>query len=265
VRLHDVTVVTGPGVRADFDEVYARHFAPMVRLAYVTTGSVPAAEDVAQEVFVALLHRPDVLEPGAWLRRAVVSRCTSWVRRRRLERRHAEPQAPLLVGLDRYRLAGQAAWSPDGSRLAFHPLAPDDPGSPHARWWPQRLAVLPLTADAPAAGAPAGGGPREVPGHTVHGLLGWRGDEAVLVHDGRAIAELPLAGGAGTPLATLRPGDDHFVSDVQVAPGLVAQLRTAPLGTDRGPWPWWRRVAALLAAAAALGVGLLLRRRTRAR
>ncbi len=105
VRLHDVTVVTGAAVRADFDEVYARHFAAMVRLAYVTTGSVPAAEDVAQEVFVALLHRPDVAEPAAWLRRAVVSRCTSWVRRRRLERRHAEQHPPPVPPLGADALA----------------------------------------------------------------------------------------------------------------------------------------------------------------
>jgi len=89
VRLWGMTVVSGRAVRDDFDAVYAEHFAPMVRLAYVTTGSVPAAEDVVQEVFVAFLARADVRDPGAWLRRAVISRCTSWVRRRRLERRHA--------------------------------------------------------------------------------------------------------------------------------------------------------------------------------
>ncbi|MGN9909770.1 SigE family RNA polymerase sigma factor [Phytohabitans sp. LJ34] len=100
VRLCDVTVLSGSAVRDDFDAVYSEHFAPMVRLAYVTTGSLPAAEDIVQEVFVALLARADVREPGAWLRRAVISRCTSWVRRLRLERRHSvhgrpEPVTPL--------------------------------------------------------------------------------------------------------------------------------------------------------------------------
>jgi len=60
-----VTLVSVPDVRDDFDQVYAEHLAPMIRLAYVTTGSVPAAEDVVQEVFVALLGRPDVRDPGA--------------------------------------------------------------------------------------------------------------------------------------------------------------------------------------------------------
>ncbi|MGA8114609.1 MAG: sigma-70 family RNA polymerase sigma factor [Actinocatenispora sp.] len=73
----------------DFDDVYARQYAVMVRLAYVTTGSLPAAEDVVQEAFLELYRRwADVHEPGAYVRRAVVSRCTSWVRRRQLERRH---------------------------------------------------------------------------------------------------------------------------------------------------------------------------------
>jgi DNA-directed RNA polymerase specialized sigma24 family protein len=40
-----------------FDAVYAAHHAPLVRLAYVTTGSMPAAEDVAQDVFVECLRR----------------------------------------------------------------------------------------------------------------------------------------------------------------------------------------------------------------
>ncbi|MEJ3750225.1 sigma factor [Actinomycetes bacterium KLBMP 9797] len=81
-------MLSGPAVRDDFDSVYAEHFAPMVRLAYVTTGSVPAAEDVVQEVFVALLARADVREPGAWLRRAAISRCTSWSGRSAAAARH---------------------------------------------------------------------------------------------------------------------------------------------------------------------------------
>ena len=93
---------TSAQAEAIFDEVYAAHYVPLVRLAYVTTGSRSAAEDVVQEVFVEWLRRfDDVREPVPYLRRAVVSRCTSWVRRRVLERRHdlaadrlAPPQPP---------------------------------------------------------------------------------------------------------------------------------------------------------------------------
>ncbi|GAA3202805.1 SigE family RNA polymerase sigma factor [Dactylosporangium siamense] len=70
--------------------MYAAHYPTLVRLAYLTTGSLAAAEDVAQEAFIEWFRRGDqVREPLPFLRRAVVSRCTSWVRRRRLERRHA--------------------------------------------------------------------------------------------------------------------------------------------------------------------------------
>ncbi|GIF75618.1 SigE family RNA polymerase sigma factor [Asanoa siamensis] len=73
-----------------FDAVYAAHYAPLVRLAYVTVGSLPAAEDVVQDVFVEWYRRIDRVDaPAAYLRKAVVSRCSSWVRRRVLERRHA--------------------------------------------------------------------------------------------------------------------------------------------------------------------------------
>ncbi|GGM45406.1 hypothetical protein GCM10007977_053730 [Dactylosporangium sucinum] len=96
--------------------MYAAHYAPLVRLAYVTTGSRPAAEDVVQEAFIEWYRRgATVREPVPYLRRAVVSRCTSWVRRRRLERRHAGVAEP--------------AWTADSAdaqavRAALHRLNP---------------------------------------------------------------------------------------------------------------------------------------------
>jgi len=105
-RLPGVTTVTELPVRQRFDAAYQAQFAPLVRLAYVTTGSMPAAEDVVQEVFLAAYRRFDEIDdPGAYLRRAVISRCTSWVRRRSLERRHA----------------GSARWLPTDAA----PLGPD--------------------------------------------------------------------------------------------------------------------------------------------
>ena len=90
-----MAVVTTTADETSFDAVYAVHYAPLVRLAYVTTANVSAAEDVVQDVFVEWLRRSDeVRDPVAYLRRAVVSRCTSWVRRRVLERRHAATQPP---------------------------------------------------------------------------------------------------------------------------------------------------------------------------
>jgi RNA polymerase sigma-70 factor (sigma-E family) len=76
---------------AAFADVYATQYVGLVRLAYVTTGSLATAEDVVQEVFAELYRRfHDVDAPVPYLRRAVVSRCISWRRRQGLEfrRRH---------------------------------------------------------------------------------------------------------------------------------------------------------------------------------
>lgn len=88
---------------ATFDELYARHYPIMVRLARLTTGQLALAEELVQDAFTELLRRRDeVRDPSAFLRRAVVSRSTSWLRRRLLERRHrtAEPTvaAPAPAG-----------------------------------------------------------------------------------------------------------------------------------------------------------------------
>jgi RNA polymerase sigma-70 factor (sigma-E family) len=61
---------------------------PMLRLASVLTGSMSQAEEAVQESFVRVYERWDTIdEPGAYLRRAVVNRCTSWHRHRAVVRR----------------------------------------------------------------------------------------------------------------------------------------------------------------------------------
>lgn len=90
--LDGVTVTLPVGIADDarFRAVYTTHYGNLVQLAYVTTGGLPAAEDLVQDVFVDLYRRrAGVADPAAWLRRATVNRCTSWVRRRIIERRHA--------------------------------------------------------------------------------------------------------------------------------------------------------------------------------
>jgi RNA polymerase sigma-70 factor (sigma-E family) len=102
VRLVSVTTMTEDvGARVDeeaFRRLYAEQFGGLVRLAYLTTGCMPAAEDVVQDAFVQLHRRWSRVEhPPAWLRRAVISRCTSWVRRRVLERRHSRTAEWVVV------------------------------------------------------------------------------------------------------------------------------------------------------------------------
>lgn len=102
-------VQTSAPVEPTFDAVYAAHYVPLVRLAYVTIGSRTAAEDLVQDVFIEWLRRrDDVRQPVAYLRRAVVSRCHSWLRRRILERRHD----------DSGRWAASALPPPDGTTTA---------------------------------------------------------------------------------------------------------------------------------------------------
>lgn len=72
-----------------FVDVYNDRYRSMVNIARLTTGSNAIAEDLVQDAFADLYRRfDDVRSPDAYLRRAVVSRCTSWVRRRAAERRY---------------------------------------------------------------------------------------------------------------------------------------------------------------------------------
>jgi DNA-directed RNA polymerase specialized sigma24 family protein len=95
--------VIGPDVArqrvypAEFDALYRTTRARMVDLALLTTGSRALAEEIVQDVFAELLRRWDgVREPERWLRVAVVNRCTSWVRRRRVERGYLVRHTPTV-------------------------------------------------------------------------------------------------------------------------------------------------------------------------
>ena len=66
----------------------------MVRLAFTMVGDNATAEDVVQEAFVEVSRRlDDIRTPGAYLRTAVVTRCRSALRRRRVMSRH-QPSPP---------------------------------------------------------------------------------------------------------------------------------------------------------------------------
>lgn len=67
----------------DLADLYRSHRGSLTRLAAVVLGDAGAAADVVQEAFADLARvRTDVDDPGAWLRRVVVNRSTSLVRRR---------------------------------------------------------------------------------------------------------------------------------------------------------------------------------------
>lgn len=84
-------------------ELYRRHAAEAIRLAYLLTGDRSQAEDLAQDAFVKLAgHLVHLRDPGAfdaYLRRTIVNSANSSFRRKRVERAYlkraaAEPARP---------------------------------------------------------------------------------------------------------------------------------------------------------------------------
>jgi RNA polymerase sigma-70 factor, ECF subfamily len=76
------------GEEAAQEELFHRHWLPMYRAAYLITQDTAAAEDVAQEAFmaaIAALDRFDLRRPlGPWLHRIAVNRAIDLFRARQL-------------------------------------------------------------------------------------------------------------------------------------------------------------------------------------
>ena len=82
---------TAAGQPQRFEDVYLREFASVFALAYAMLGSRWAAEDIAQDAFLAA-HRQwgrigGYDDPGAWVRRVAANLAVSAVRRRLAEAR----------------------------------------------------------------------------------------------------------------------------------------------------------------------------------
>lgn len=86
-------------IARSYEDFYNREFPKMVRLAYARSGSRLAAEDIAQDAMVAAHRQWDVVglldRPGAWTRRAVLNRSTSWYHRRKAELKAIARLAPI--------------------------------------------------------------------------------------------------------------------------------------------------------------------------
>jgi RNA polymerase sigma-70 factor (sigma-E family) len=78
-------------VRGDLDALYRREYRSVVALAYGLSGSRSGAEELAQEAFLEAHRAWDRIstydDPAAWVRRVVVNRSVSQVRRRVAEAR----------------------------------------------------------------------------------------------------------------------------------------------------------------------------------
>ena len=76
------------GSASDLEALFRAHWPRAFRAAYLVTRDAAAAEDIAQEAFLAAvrsLHQFDRRRPfGPWLHRIVVNRAIDWTRARQL-------------------------------------------------------------------------------------------------------------------------------------------------------------------------------------
>jgi RNA polymerase sigma-70 factor, ECF subfamily len=99
-----------------FEHFYEREYHSLVSLGYALTGSWPAAEDLAQEAFLAAhqawqrISRYD--QPGAWVRRVAANRAVS------LRRRQLAEARSLLRLAGRRLLGGEADQTQDAEEAA---------------------------------------------------------------------------------------------------------------------------------------------------
>ena len=76
------------GSVADLERLFREHWPRAYRAAYLVTGDAAAAEDIAQEAFLAAIRNLDRFDRrrpfGPWLHRIVVNRAIDFTRARRL-------------------------------------------------------------------------------------------------------------------------------------------------------------------------------------
>ena len=108
------------GSASDFEALFRAHWAPAYRAAYLVVRDAAAAEDIAQEAFLAAvraLDRFDLRRPfGPWLHRIVVNRAIDWTRARQLrgEAELVDAEAPEdAAPLDESLLGALAALPPE--------------------------------------------------------------------------------------------------------------------------------------------------------
>jgi RNA polymerase sigma-70 factor, ECF subfamily len=109
------------GSVSDFEALFRAHWPRAFRAAYLVVHDAGAAEDIAQESFLAALRALDRFDRGRpfgpWLHRIVVNRAIDWARARRLRAEaelgdtHAAP--PDHEPLDGTLLAALGALQPD--------------------------------------------------------------------------------------------------------------------------------------------------------
>jgi RNA polymerase sigma-70 factor (ECF subfamily) len=86
------------GSAEDFEALFAMHWPRAYRAAWLVVHDAAAAEDIAQEAFIAALRALDTFDRrrpfGPWLTRIVINRAIDWARARRLQAVPSESVAP---------------------------------------------------------------------------------------------------------------------------------------------------------------------------
>jgi RNA polymerase sigma-70 factor (ECF subfamily) len=92
-------------------DLYSAHWKRAHRAAYLVVHDTAAAEDIAQDAFLAAvdaLDRFDRRRPFApWLHRIAINRALDWARREALRRKVAEPDAQPAVAAEPGALGGE--------------------------------------------------------------------------------------------------------------------------------------------------------------
>jgi RNA polymerase sigma-70 factor (ECF subfamily) len=87
------------GSAEDFEALFALHWPRAYRTAWLVVHDAAAAEDIAQEAFIAALRALDSFDRrrpfGPWLSRIVINRAIDWARARRLQAVPVESVAPV--------------------------------------------------------------------------------------------------------------------------------------------------------------------------
>ena len=109
------------GSASDLEALFRAYWPRAFRAAYLVAHDAAAAEDIAQESFIAAsrsLHRFDRRRPfGPWLHRIVVNRAIDWARARQLR---AEAELVDVPGAER-----DAGDDPQGLAAAIARLPPE--------------------------------------------------------------------------------------------------------------------------------------------
>jgi RNA polymerase sigma-70 factor (ECF subfamily) len=112
------------GSASDLEALFRAHWHRAHRAAYLVVHDAAAAEDIAQEAFLAAVRRLDRFDRrrpfGPWLHRIVVNRAIDWTRARQLRR-----ESELVEELAAAPAAAPEPGEPDAVAAALASLSPE--------------------------------------------------------------------------------------------------------------------------------------------